>query len=67
MDNFQLQKVINQIGVLKHRYLGAFPADLVPEILPRNRFCIVNTDNSNQAGTHWLLIANRNGVHYFGD
>lgn len=38
----------------------------MPEKILPNTFCIINTDLSNQDGTHWLLFAKRGDVVYFG-
>lgn len=67
MDNSQLKRVIDRIGVLKNRYTGSYPADLMPETIQPNTFCIINTDLQNQDGTHWLLFAKRGNVVYFVD
>lgn len=66
MDNAALKRIIDKIPFLKHRYLGSFPADLVPYI-GLNKFVIVNTEPSDCSGEHWILFANKNGVLYFGD
>ena len=67
MDNVQIAKIISQIGVLKHKFCGSFPADLVPSTLPKNSFCIINSDVSSQSGTHWIVLVNKHGKLYFGD
>ena len=67
MDSAQLSKIISQIGQLNYKFLGCFPADMVPKIIPRNKFCIVNSDKSTSSGTHWLMLANLNDNLYFGD
>ena len=38
MDNDQLVRIISSIGILKHKYIGRFPADMSPEILPADSF-----------------------------
>ncbi len=67
MDNSDLYKVIARLPGLRYRYLGSFPADLCPRTLPLNKFCIVNTDVSNDWGTHWILLANKAGTYFYGD
>ena len=72
MDNQQLlhQLVPNlnqQVPNLNFKYLGSFPADLRPKNLPTNTFCIINTDPSTQPGSHWILLANKNGKLFYGD
>ena len=67
MDNYQLLKIISSFGQLKHKYLGSFPADLVPSYLPFNTFCILNIELSSSPGSHWIILANKDNVVYFGD
>lgn len=55
----ELQQRIAELTCAKDIFLGVFAAD---EFATRLRtavagsFCIVNTDRSNQAGTHWYAI-----------
>ena len=67
MDDQQLLHVVNRFPHLKFKYLGSFPADLRPKNLPTNNFCIINTDPSTQPGSHWILLANKNGKLFYGD
>ena len=57
MDNFALQQIISRIPLLKFRYLGSFPSDLVPT-LDKDIFAIINTQPSNMQGENWIMIAN---------
>ena len=38
MDNDQLAKIISTIGIVKLKYIGSFPADMIPEIFPPDLF-----------------------------
>ena len=67
MDNQQLLHVVNRFPHLKFKYLGSFPADLRTRYLPTNTFFIINTDPSTQPGSHWILVANKNGNLFYGD
>ena len=66
MDNISLRKIIDRIPLLKYRYLGSFPCDLVP-FLPNDKFAIINTEPSHMAGEHWIMIANLKNELYFAD
>ncbi len=66
MDSKGLQDIINRIPLLKYKYIGSVPADNIPR-LQKNTFAIVNTDLSFEEGTHWILIANKNGKFYYAD
>ena len=67
MDNEQLLSIVSKIKNLKYKYLGSFPADMVPFNFEKNSFCINNSDTSTEPGTHWVMIADRDGILYFGD
>lgn len=66
MDDKSLEQIINRIPWLKHKFIGTFPADMVP-IPPRNKFCIINTDLSKDPGEHWILLANCGGKQFYCD
>ena len=66
MDNKALQDVIGKIPGLKYKYLGSYPADYVPP-LRESSFAIINTDRSDRLGSHWILIAKKGNVNYYGD
>jgi hypothetical protein len=60
MDNKSLADIIENIPILKYKFLGSFPANFFP--VPHNEtFIIINTDNSDSEGSHWIMIANRKG------
>lgn len=72
MDNRALLDIISRISVLKHKYLGSYPANLVPikhlmSLRGYNTFIIVNTESSDKDGSHWILLANRDGIIFYGD
>ncbi len=67
MDNKLLRQIIDKIPVLKHKYIGSFPANQLPPTLPFNSFAIVNTDVSSETGSHWILLANMDGRLFYGD
>ena len=67
MDNDQLACKISIIGILKHRYIGSFPADMIPDIIPADSFFICNTESSKRPGSHWAMLSKKNGIVDFGD
>ena len=67
MDNDQLARKISSIGILKHKYIGSFPGDMIPEILPADSFFICNTESSKRPGSHWVMVAKKNRIVYIGD
>lgn len=44
-------------SLLKSKFAGIFPADKIPILTEKVPYAIVNLDNSNQAGSHWVAIA----------
>ena len=66
MDNFALQQFINRIPLLKFWCLGSFPSDYVPT-LDNDTFANINTQPSNMACEHWIMIANLRHEIYFAD
>lgn len=66
MDNLALRQIIDRIHILKHKYLGSYPANFAP-ILKLNSFAIINTDLYGMDGTHWILIANKSGKIFYAD
>ena len=67
MDNQKFFYVVNRFPLLNFKYLASFPADLWPRDLPTNTFCIINTDPSTRPGSHWILLASKNGKLFYGD
>ncbi len=67
MDNQALQSVINQIPALKYKYLGSFDANNLIFPMPENSFQIVNTSDSAKASGHWILLAQKNKLRFYGD
>ena len=66
MDNTSLKHFVNRIPLLKYRYIGSFPSDLVPN-LPNDTFAIIITQPSNTPGEHWIMFANFHHELYFAD
>ena len=66
MDNKSLEQIIKNIPILRYKYQGSFPANQIPPI-PTNTFVIVNIDPINLEGSHWIMLANKNGGIYYGD
>ena len=57
MNTSQLQCMIACDPMLRDGVLGVFAADQLPRTVPfKPCGVIVNTDNSNQPGTHWLAF-----------
>jgi len=42
---------------LGYRFKGVFASDKIPKLNKLRSFAILNLDNSNQPGSHWIAIA----------
>ena len=41
--------------ILGDKFVGVFPSDKIPK-LKNDTYCILNLDNSSEAGSHWIAI-----------
>lgn len=50
---------LEKIGYKKlgSRFAGVFPSDKIPRLNQLKKYAIVNLDNSNQPGSHWVAVA----------
>ena len=67
IDEHELFGFINKCKHLKYKFQRVYAADNFPSTLKENTFIIINSDKSNQLGTHWLLLCNRCNKYLFGD
>ena len=56
MDTIQLLKNINSDILANKYFIRVFPRDLLPQKVTYPSSFIINTDNSNKPGEHWLAI-----------
>ena len=67
MDEDDISDLIQKCRKLKYKFCGVFAANNFPQKFPKNSFLIVNASPSNNPGTHWLLLCNRNKKIIFAD
>ena len=67
MDATAINNIVNKCALLKHKYVGSFPADNFPPLVFNNSFIIVNTDSLYKPGQHWILLARKGNRIFFGD
>ena len=67
MDEDDINDLIQKCRKLKYKFWGVFAAKNFPQKLHKNSFLIVNASPSNNPGTHWLLLCNRNNKIIFAD
>jgi hypothetical protein len=47
--------------ILGRQFTGVFPSDRCPAMGTRNKYAIINLDDSSGGGTHWVACAFSNG------
>lgn len=52
-SNIELDNLCKKL--FEELYVGSFPSDRIPNLKPYE-CAIINSDQSNQSGTHWLTI-----------
>ena len=60
MDEDDINDLIKKCRKLKDKFCGVFAANNFPQKFSKNSLLIVNASPSNNPGTHWLLLCNRN-------
>ena len=56
MDSVQLLRVLKGDDMTRRDGIGVFPADRLPPVNTYPSALVVNTDESNRPGTHWLAM-----------
>jgi len=61
MNNLEISKILIRCELTRSSFLGTFSADLIPAgPMPGGRVppygMVVNTDSSNEPGTHWVAM-----------
>lgn len=71
MNSLQIEKILKRDPKVSKYFLGCFSANTIPSKPCASRlypYCaVVNTDNSNEPGTHWIAIyvSNSTNIEYF--
>lgn len=42
------------------KFIGAFPADMIPDLTKKQPYAIINLDDSDLPGSHWIAISRTN-------
>ena len=67
MDNDHFARIISSNGIFKHKFIRSFPADIGPDFLTADCFSMCDTESSKRPGSHWVILAKKYGIVYFGD
>ena len=67
MENGVIEHLLYNNNITNQYFLGTFPADEIPKILDYPSSLVVNMDNSNKRGSHWvaMFIPNKKICYYF--
>ena len=67
MDNLSINQVMFKNPVTRKYFLGTFPADRIPRVNKFPASFVVNMDNSDKLGSHWvaMYIPSRNTIYYY--
>lgn len=68
MNTLQIWNALLYNNYTKKNFKGVFPLDKIPSIIKdKPALIVVNTDKSNQPGTHWvaLYLSSKGGGEYF--
>ena len=52
MNTCEINKYLNNFI----HFFGTYPKDLLPKALAKKAGIVINTDNSNQPGEHWVAV-----------
>lgn len=68
MNSIDLYNFLINDEITRHSFLGIFSRDELPKSITKKPCCfVINTDNRNQPGTHWLAFyydENRNATFF---
>jgi len=64
MNTAQIRRILQSDAMASDLYRGIYPIDRLPTIEPG--YYIINTENHDEPGEHWLVVYNDNGqIEYF--
>ena len=66
MNTQQIHHILKSDFMSSKLYHGTYPMDRIPYLKMENGAFVINTDNHDEPGEHWLVVYNDNGyVEYF--
>ena len=64
MNSRQIRRILQSDAMASDLYRGIYPMDRLPRMEPG--YYIINTDNHDEPGKHWLVVYNDHGqIEYF--
>lgn len=67
MEGGVINRAMKKNPITKRFYLGTFPADRIPKVTSYPSSMVVNMDNSNLPGSHWvaMFVPSRDTIFYY--
>lgn len=66
MDTDDINAILRRDEYARRYFIGTFPCDQIPAVLPRKFLMCVNLDESTKEGSHWVAIGRmRSELWYF--
>ena len=58
-NNTTYGTLLNKIGkqLFTSKFKGVYPSDKIPILNQLSKYCILNLDNSEEPGSHWIALA----------
>ena len=63
LSNHDIDKYLELIG-LSNKYYESSSKDMLPKKLENDKFMVINLDNMNGTGTHWVCVINSKDSKY---
>ena len=67
MDTREIDRVLRSDQHASQFYAGTFALDEFPSSIPSGRIYVINLDNSNQEGSHWVQVGTLDAVISYFD
>ena len=56
MDSNELNFYMMKDPMIRRRFIGVYPIDMIPEYFISPSILIINLNKSNERGSHWIVI-----------
>ena len=56
MNSKNIEQAMLKDNFIKQKFIGVYPIDRIPLVLPPKSLTIVNLDPSDKKGSHWIVI-----------
>ena len=56
MNSKEIHDYMMQDKYIREHFLGVFPVNKIPKVIPNSSILIVNQDRSDEEGSHWIVL-----------